>query len=169
MVPSDDERALPIRQGGERLVVDGLDPARHHLGMVAQVRDVPDRLRLRGSWGDIPAVDDLMAKDGKRIGQACNPCGGGPQGGPGYAGRKTEGNADKANGFGRGLDVLLVMRSRRAMSWVGSSSVECRSISDPAIQQEANETIDLAKVLRIMGVILTKRHNACGSTKPTNV
>ena len=78
VVPADDERALPFRQGGERLVMDGLDPARHHLGMVAQVRDVPGPAGMRGSWGDIPTVDDLMAKDGKRIGQACDPRGGGP-------------------------------------------------------------------------------------------
>jgi hypothetical protein len=102
VISPDDERALPFRQGSERLVVDSLNPARHLLGMVAQMRDVPRWLHLRGGWGDVPAVDDLMGKEGKRIGQACNPCGGGTQGCPGYAGRKTEGNANKANGFGGG-------------------------------------------------------------------
>ena len=51
VIPPDDERALPIRQGSKRLVMDGLDPAGYHLGMITQVGNVSDRLPGCGGAG----------------------------------------------------------------------------------------------------------------------
>jgi hypothetical protein len=75
VIPPDDERALPFRQGGKRLVMDGLDPAGYDLGMIAQAGNVSGWPGMWGSRSNIPTINDLMAKDGKRIGQARDPRG----------------------------------------------------------------------------------------------
>ncbi len=96
VVPADDEGALPVREGGNRLVMDRLDPARHHLGMVAEMRQVPRRGGARGS-SDVPSIHDGVAEAGEGLGEPCDPRGGRSERGAGDTRGQAEGNADEGD------------------------------------------------------------------------